>query len=162
MGLNRNNINGHIPKTKSSFEKRELIDNIVETIETIEKIKEIELPTYEIKKEDKEKDFGFVGEFEATPTYEIEGVHFSQDNKYYVRYNEDNTEILEEITEETVICENDKSIYKDNKEASELTSVNQSSIKRCCNGDVKSAGKDKDGNKLVWKYLNDFLKNKEK
>lgn len=57
---------------------------------------------------------------------------------------------------EAVICLNTNEIYADNKEASEKTGVNAGSIKRCCNGDIKSAGKDKDGNKLVWKYLRDL------
>ena len=61
-----------------------------------------------------------------------------------------------EITDETVVCINTMKFYKDNKEASEETGVNAGSIKRCCNGDAKSAGKDTEGNKLVWKYAKDL------
>lgn len=61
-----------------------------------------------------------------------------------------------EITDETVVCINTMKFYADNKEASEETGVNAGSIKRCCNGDTKSAGKDTEGNKLVWKYAKDL------
>ncbi len=63
--------------------------------------------------------------------------------------------IIEEI-DERVICINYDVVYKDNKEASELTGVSASAIKRCCNGEIKTAGKDEDGNKLVWKYVRDM------
>ena len=65
--------------------------------------------------------------------------------------------ILEEVEEdERVICINTNIIYKNNKEASTLTGVSSGAIKRCCNGDTKSAGKDEEGNKLVWKYVKDL------
>ena len=61
-----------------------------------------------------------------------------------------------EITDNTVVCINTMKFYKDNKEASEETGVSAGSIKRCCKGDTKSAGKDAEGNKLVWKYAKDL------
>lgn len=61
-----------------------------------------------------------------------------------------------EITDETVVCINTMKFYNNNKEASEETGVNAGSIKRCCNGDAKSAGKDAEGNKLIWKYAKDL------
>ena len=62
--------------------------------------------------------------------------------------------ILEE--DERVICVNTNEIYENNKVASEMTGVSAGAIKRCCNGDTKSAGKDEEGNKLVWKYVKDL------
>ncbi len=69
---------------------------------------------------------------------------------------EEVSKVEEEDLSEAVVCLNTNEIYADNKEASEKTGVGAGSIKRCCNGDIKSAGKDKDGNKLVWKYLRDL------
>ena len=62
----------------------------------------------------------------------------------------------DEVLDERVICLNTNEIFADNKEAGEKMDVSAGSIKRCCNGDTKSAGKDKDGNKLVWKYVRDL------
>ena len=39
------------------------------------------------------------------------------------------------------------------KQASEKYNVAWQSISACCRGRLKSAGKDENGNKLVWKYL---------
>lgn len=64
--------------------------------------------------------------------------------------------VIKEEIDERVICINYDIIYKDNKEASELTGVNAGAIKRCCEGETKSAGKDEDGKKLVWKYVRDM------
>ncbi len=58
--------------------------------------------------------------------------------------------------DERVICINTNIEYENNKIASELTGVHSGAIKRCCNGDTKSAGKDEEGNKLVWKYVKDL------
>lgn len=63
---------------------------------------------------------------------------------------------VEQIEDERVICINTNVIYKNNKEAGMLTGINSGAIKRCCNGDTKSAGKDEEGNKLKWKYLKDL------
>ena len=38
-------------------------------------------------------------------------------------------------------------------EASRKYSIPYSNIVRCCRGEYKSAGKNKDGNKLIWEYL---------
>ena len=74
-------------------------------------------------------------------------------------------EIIEDIIETTdreekedirVVCVNTKEVFEDNKDASEKTGVNAGAIKRCCEGETKSAGKDEEGNKLVWKYLKDM------
>lgn len=39
--------------------------------------------------------------------------------------------------------------------ASETLNINKSCISGCCRGEQKSAGKDKNGNKMYWKYLSD-------
>lgn len=90
---------------------------------------------------------------------------YSRIGKYDILYyegsykyclTEDNKNIID-ITEETVICENTLEIYSDNKEASKETGVSASGIKKCCNGNSKSAGKDENGNKLTWKYCKDVI-----
>ena len=45
-------------------------------------------------------------------------------------------------------------------EAERQTGVNYSHISECCRGKRKSAGKDENGNKLVWKYLDEYLESK--
>lgn len=65
------------------------------------------------------------------------------------------TKVILAEEDERVICINTNEIYKNNKEASKETGVNAGSIKKCCNGNSKSAGKDENGNKLIWKYCRD-------
>ena len=65
-------------------------------------------------------------------------------------------DIAEELREdERVICLNTGVIYDDYKHASKESGINAGAIKRCCNSTTKSAGKDEEGNKLVWKYFKD-------
>lgn len=65
-------------------------------------------------------------------------------------------DIAEELREdERVICLNTEVIYDDYKHASKESGINAGAIKRCCDGATKSAGKDEEGNKLVWKYFKD-------
>lgn len=128
----------------------------------------------EIKKEDKE-DLEIKQELENLEKDSVvDSVVDSNDNtiavysrigKYDILYcegsykyclTEDNKNIID-ITEETVICENTLEIYSDNKEASKETGVSASGIKKCCNGNSKSAGKDENGNKLTWKYCKDVI-----
>lgn len=61
-----------------------------------------------------------------------------------------------EVIDERVICLNTEVIYDDYKHASKETGVSMGAIKRCCDGATKSAGKDEEGNKLVWKYVRDI------
>ena len=49
-------------------------------------------------------------------------------------------------------CINTGKIYKTAKEAQRELNITSSNIIACCRGRVKSAGKDKNGNKLYWKY----------
>lgn len=63
----------------------------------------------------------------------------------------------EMIDNDYIVCENTMEIYKDNKDASYKMGVNATSIKKCCNGSSKSAGKDDDGNKLIWYYVKDLI-----
>ena len=70
-------------------------------------------------------------------------------------YMEAENDFKEEV-DERVICINTEVIYEDYKDASEKTGVNMGAIKRCCDGSTKSAGKDEEGNKLVWKYVRDI------
>ena len=60
-----------------------------------------------------------------------------------------------EAIDERVICLNTEVIYDDYKHASKETGISMGAIKRCCDGATKSAGKDEEGNKLVWKYIKD-------
>lgn len=54
-----------------------------------------------------------------------------------------------------VICIETGMIYPSTSEAGRQTKISQSNISACCRGQRQSAGKDKDGNKLHWKYIED-------
>jgi len=51
-----------------------------------------------------------------------------------------------------VICVNTQKIYDSLKQASEETGVHKDGISNCCRHITKSAGTDKDGNRLVWEF----------
>ena len=57
-----------------------------------------------------------------------------------------------------VICITTGKIYESTHEAGRQTEVAQTSISACCRRKLKSAGKDENGNKLVWMYYEDYLK----
>ena len=59
-----------------------------------------------------------------------------------------------------VICITTGKIYESMQEASRQTGVKFQNISRCCYGKCKSAGKDKNGNKLIWKFLDEYLESK--
>lgn len=52
-----------------------------------------------------------------------------------------------------VICVNDGSVFESIKVASILRGVSESSIQNCLAGRTRSAGKDKYGNRLIWKTI---------
>ena len=56
-----------------------------------------------------------------------------------------------------VICITTGKIYESIREAERQTGIAQPNITKCCKGIYESAGKDENGNKLVWKYLEDYL-----
>lgn len=59
-----------------------------------------------------------------------------------------------------VICLNTGIIYGSTNEVERQTGVDHRSISACCRGKLKSAGKDENGNKLTWKYLDEYLESK--
>lgn len=52
-----------------------------------------------------------------------------------------------------VRCVNTSIIYDNAQHASDVTLVKRSNISKCCNGLRKSAGKDENGNRLFWEYV---------
>lgn len=61
----------------------------------------------------------------------------------------------------SIICLNTGEIFNCINDASEKYNCHHADISRCCKGKRKSCGKLSDGTKLIWMYLDDFLKNKE-
>ena len=57
-----------------------------------------------------------------------------------------------------VICVTTGKIYESITEAGRQTGIERKNISKCCNEKRKSAGKDENGNKLEWKYLDEYLK----
>lgn len=56
-----------------------------------------------------------------------------------------------------VICLNTLDVYWTIENASISTNVDRASISKCCSHNRKSAGKSKNGKKLVWMFLDEFL-----
>ena len=52
-----------------------------------------------------------------------------------------------------VICVNDGSVFESIRVASILRGISETSIQNCVAGRTRSAGKDAEGNKLIWKYI---------
>ena len=69
-----------------------------------------------------------------------------------------NQEVPNKGRAKMVICLNTGVIYESTHEAERRTKVNRHSIGDCCRGKFKSAGKDENGNKLVWMFLEDYQK----
>lgn len=55
-----------------------------------------------------------------------------------------------------IILLNTMEIFDYIKQASEKYKIDNSNITKCCRGRLKFAGKDKNGEKLVWMYLEDY------
>ena len=68
-----------------------------------------------------------------------------------------NQEVPNEGRPKAVICLNTEVIYESIREAERQTGVDHRSISACCRGKQKTAGKDENGNKLEWKYLDEYL-----
>jgi hypothetical protein len=56
-----------------------------------------------------------------------------------------------------VICLNTLEIFNYITEASIKYKINHGNIISCCKGKLKSAGRDLNGNKLCWKYYDDYV-----
>lgn len=81
------------------------------------------------------------------------------DRKYNVNYGTRNMKHSKSISganhcqARKVMLINTGETFNTVTEAGRKYGVYYGSIVRCCRGRLKSAGKDKDGNKLIWKYL---------
>ena len=71
-----------------------------------------------------------------------------------------NQELPNQGRPKEVICITNGKIYESTSEAERQTEVAQQNINKCCKGKRKSAGKDENGNKLIWKYLDEYLEGK--
>lgn len=67
-----------------------------------------------------------------------------------------NEEVPNRKKPKAVICITTKKIYENIHEAERQTGIANQTICSCCKGKYKSAGKDENGNKLVWMYLEDY------
>lgn len=59
-----------------------------------------------------------------------------------------------------VICINTGEIFKSTGEAAKIYNISQGTLVLCCQGKRHSCGKDKNGNPLLWEYLENYDKNK--
>ena len=74
------------------------------------------------------------------------------DCKYNINYGNHNSKMAKSKGKRT-ICINTGEIFNSASEAGRKYNIPVGNISKCCRGEYKSAGKDKDGNKLIWKYL---------
>lgn len=56
-----------------------------------------------------------------------------------------------------VVCLNNGMVFENSNEAAIYSNMTSESIKQCCRGRNNWCGKDSNGNKLVWKYYNDYI-----
>ena len=84
------------------------------------------------------------------------------ENEYY---NKTNEEIIPKRQRDnkpkSVICLNNKIVYKDMTAATKETGLCKSGISMCCNKKQEYCGKDKNGNPLYWMFYDEYLKRGE-
>lgn len=84
----------------------------------------------------------------------LKGKSFTEEHKENLSKNHSNVKGRNNPSATSVICLTTKKIFFTQKDGGEFYNIKYSyQIGRCCRGICKSAGKDKNGNKLVWKYL---------
>ena len=55
-----------------------------------------------------------------------------------------------------IICLNTKEVFENVELAAQKYNLSLSPIRSCCTGVLKSAGEDEEGNRLMWKYLDEY------
>ena len=91
-----------------------------------------------------------------SPNY---GKHLSEETKSKISKNHADFSGKNHPQAKAVICLTTKKIFFTVSEGAEYYGIkNSGNIVRCCQGELKSAGKLEDKTKLVWKYIKDFLK----
>ena len=78
---------------------------------------------------------------------------FSEEHKKNLQHS-----IINKIGKK-VVCINTKKIYETLSEAQQDTGANH--IGDCCKRKILTSGKDKDGNGLIWRYLEDYDENEQ-
>ena len=76
--------------------------------------------------------------------------------KYLEEYDKSKPIQLEKILDNSkkkILLENTNEIFESLREASRKYNVNSGSISACCQGKRRSAGKDEQGNKLIWRFV---------
>ena len=89
-------------------------------------------------------------------SYNISVQNLQKANEYWRTHPEENKKRQEKIIaskSKKVICVNTGVIYNSAAEASRQTNIDASQILKVCKGQRKSAGKDKNNNKLQWRYI---------
>ena len=56
-----------------------------------------------------------------------------------------------------VVCLNTKKIFESATKGAIEYNCDNASVSKCCKKQMKSAGKDKNGNKLIWRYYKDYI-----
>jgi len=90
----------------------------------------------------------------------LEWASFEEQNKHFYKHNlksEENikkaVKAMNKAQSKPVKCLNNGKVYESASEAAREIGVCGSLVMRCCRGERKSAGKDKDNNPLHWVYI---------
>jgi len=90
----------------------------------------------------------------------LEWASFEEQNKHFYKHNlksEENikkaVKAMNKAQSKPVKCLNNGKVYESASEAAREIGVSGSLVMRCCRGEGKSAGKDKDNNPLHWVYI---------
>ena len=89
-------------------------------------------------------------------SYEINIKNLEKANKYWETHPEEKKKRQEKIIiskSKKVMCLNTGIIYPSAAEAARQTQIDSSQILKVCKGQRKSAGKDKNNNKLYWRFI---------
>lgn len=92
----------------------------------------------------------------------LQGMVISKETKKKMSLNHHNVSGTNNPASRSVVNMNNLIVYKTIRDANKSVGKNyrNSSISAVCNGKRNYAGKDENGNRISWKYLDDYLKEK--
>lgn len=76
---------------------------------------------------------------------------------------QDIDDMIFNVYNKKVVCISKNIVFANASDAAEWVGVSSSAIGKCCTGDSKTCGKDKEtGQPLLWQYYNDYIKENDK
>lgn len=97
----------------------------------------------------------YVGSLNCKPLVWLKYEDYKNATDEYIKSLMDNAYNV--FNSRKVVCLNNGMIFENSDEAATCSNMTSEGIKQCCRGRNNWCGKDSDGNKLVWKYYNDYI-----